>query len=160
MRHSGDELILWVIMGYLLEGIMKKRLATQTRDIKPDNLILDRNGHLRLSDFGLCNPLESKFSSILLDDEDYANQGPINDTDGQQAYSTLGTLDYIAPEVLLKKAYGMECDWWSLGAIIMFFRHTYGLMVSSGICCMKWRLPINRLSLENWTLRISRSSLK
>lgn len=29
-----------------------------------------------------------------------------------QAYSTVGTPDYIAPEVLLKKGYGMECDWW------------------------------------------------
>jgi serine/threonine protein kinase len=33
-----------------------------------------------------------------------------------QAYSTVGTPDYIAPEVLLKKGYGMECDW-----LVLFF---------------------------------------
>lgn len=36
----------------------------------------------------------------------------------QLAFSTVGTPDYIAPEVLLKKGYGMECDWWSVGAIM------------------------------------------
>ncbi|KAJ5861561.1 AGC-kinase C-terminal [Penicillium soppii] len=66
------------------------------RDLKPENCLLDTEGHLLLTDFGL--------SKIALGDDDRCN-------------SLLGTIDYMAPEVIQGKPYGKACDWWSLGAL-------------------------------------------
>lgn len=66
------------------------------RDLKPENCLLDAQGHLLLTDFGL--------SKISLSDDDRCN-------------SLLGTIDYMAPEVIQGKPYGKACDWWSLGAL-------------------------------------------
>ncbi|KAK4388135.1 Serine/threonine-protein kinase tricorner [Sesamum angolense] len=190
-----DEEYLYLIMEYLPGGdmmtlLMRKDTLTEDearfyvgetvlaiesihkhnyihRDIKPDNLLLDRNGHMKLSDFGLCKPLDcsniqekdfslgNSYSGALQRDGRPAapkrtqqeqllhwqrnrrvlwrlelhiqvqygryTVNPIvpgirvletssDDDLGRIAYSTVGTPDYIAPEVLLKKGYGMECD--------------------------------------------------
>ncbi|CAI9755730.1 unnamed protein product [Fraxinus pennsylvanica] len=87
------------------------------RDIKPDNLLFDKNGHMKLSDFGLCKPIDCLTLSSVNENEamDDENIREPMDVDGRFPDAAH---DYIAPEVLLKKGYGMECEWWSLGAII------------------------------------------
>uniref|UniRef100_A0A7S0RC03 non-specific serine/threonine protein kinase n=1 Tax=Pyramimonas obovata TaxID=1411642 RepID=A0A7S0RC03_9CHLO len=139
---SEDETRFYIAQTVLaIESIHKHNYIH--RDIKPDNLLLDEHGHMKLSDFGLCKPVDtSKLPTLPEDAEDAfaghsgaldpnspmppqarnLNQGETlqrwRQARRQLAFSTVGTPDYIAPEVLLKKGYGMECDWWSVGAIM------------------------------------------
>lgn len=80
---------------------LHRHLRVIYRDLKPENCLLDSEGHLLLTDFGL--------SKVGVEDENSDGESRCN--------SVLGTIDYMAPEVVLGREYTAAVDWWSLGAL-------------------------------------------
>lgn len=85
---------------YLAEMVLAlshlhEHLGVVYRDLKPENILLDSDGHLLLTDFGL-----SKVAA-----------------EGATCSSFLGTVEFMAPEVIKGEKYGKAVDWWSLGAL-------------------------------------------
>ncbi|EGD75128.1 AGC/AKT protein kinase [Salpingoeca rosetta] len=67
------------------------------RDLKPENILIDMNGYLKLTDFGLCKEDVGQFD---------------------KTNTFCGTPEYMAPEILQQKGYGMEVDWWTIGTLL------------------------------------------
>jgi serum/glucocorticoid-regulated kinase 2 len=69
------------------------------RDMKPENVLFDADGHIRLTDFGL------------------AKGGVIGDGPERGTKTFCGTPEYLAPEILENKGHGKAVDWWALGTL-------------------------------------------
>ncbi|KAL6001461.1 putative serine/threonine protein kinase ireh1 [Asimina triloba] len=100
------------------------------RDLKPDNLLIAHDGHIKLTDFGLskvglinstddlAGPAVSGTSMLGEDESQISEYEHLHHRDRQRKRSAVGTPDYLAPEILLGIAHDTTADWWSVGVIL------------------------------------------
>ncbi|KAJ3583127.1 hypothetical protein NHX12_034424 [Muraenolepis orangiensis] len=96
-RGSFDEATAKFCVGCVTEAFhYLHRSGVIYRDLKPENLMLDAKGYVKLVDFGFAKKIQS----------------------GQRTWTFCGTPEYVAPEVILNKGHSFSVDFWSLGILL------------------------------------------
>lgn len=95
----------------VLEYLHEHQGGVAYRDLKPENLLLDEEGHIKLVDFGFAKRL--------------GNNANAADVKPQETYTLCGTPEYLAPEVIHNKGHTTAVDWWALGILIYEFLTGY-----------------------------------
>ncbi|KAL2017070.1 hypothetical protein VTK56DRAFT_2643 [Thermocarpiscus australiensis] len=92
----------------ILEHLHEQQGGIAYRDMKPENLLLDADGHIKLVDFGFAKRLGNN-----------QYDHPV------ETYTLCGTPEYLAPEVIHNKGHTTAVDWWALGILIYEFLTGY-----------------------------------